>query len=143
MDRGQLTGAVFVDLRKAYDTVDHSMLLSKLPLYGINHEELQWFENYLFDRKQFVQFDGVKSETQSMSCGVPQGSMLGPLLFIMLINDIDLQLNHCEIILYADDAVIYCADKKCENIESQLKTAQLHKHCRGKRYCQRYMQSNR
>ena len=56
-----------------------------------------------------------------MSCGVPQGSILGPLLFIVLINDIDLQLKHCEIILYADDAVIYCADKSCENIQSQLK----------------------
>ena len=121
MDRGLLTGAVFVDLSKAYDTVDHSRVLSKLPLYGINREELQWFESYLFDRKQFVQFDGAKSETQSVSCGVPQGSILGPPLFILLINDIDLHLKHCEIILYADDAVIYCADKSCENIESQLK----------------------
>ena len=63
----------------------------------------------------------MKSETQSVSCGVPQGSILGPLLFILLINDIDLQLNNCEIILYADDAVIYCVDKSCESIESQLK----------------------
>ena len=122
MDRGLLTGAVFVDLRKAYDTVDHSRVLSKLPLYGINHEELKWFESYLFDRKQFVQFDGVKSATQSVFFGVPQGSILGPLLFTLLINDIDLQLNHCEIILYADDAVIYCAHKTCDIIESQLNT---------------------
>ena len=118
MDRGLLTGAVFVDLRKAYDTVDHARVLSKLPLYGINGEELKWLESYLFDRKQYVYFDGVKSATQSVSCGVPQGSILGPLLFTLLINDIDLQLNHCEIILYADDAVVYCADKSCENIES-------------------------
>ena len=127
MDRGLLTGAVFVDLRKAYDTVDHSRVLSKLPLYGINvsiypYMELKWFESYLFDRKQFVQFDGVKSATQSVFCGVPQGSILGPLLFTLLINDIDLQLNHCEIILYADDAVIYCVHKTCDIIESQLNT---------------------
>ena len=75
----------------------------------------------MFDRKQFVQFDRVKSETQSVSCGIFQGSILGILLFILLSNDIDLQLKHCEIILYADDAVIYCANKNCENIESQLK----------------------
>ena len=87
-----------MDLRKAYDTVDHSRVLSKLPLYGINHEELKWFESYLFDRKQFVQFDGVKSATKSVSCGVPEGSILGPILFTLQINDIDLQLNHCEII---------------------------------------------
>ena len=120
MDKGKLTGAVFLVLRKAYDTVDHSRVLSKLPLYGISHEELQWFENYLFDRKQSVQFDGIKSETQSVSCGVPQGSTLGPLLFTLLINDISLKLSHCETILYADDTVIYCADKNCESIERQL-----------------------
>ena len=120
MNRGQLTGAVFVDRREAYDTVDHSRLLSKLPLYGINREELKWFENYLFDRKQYVHFDGVKFATQYVSCGVPQGSILGPLLFIVQLNDIDLQLNHCEIILYADDVVIYCAHKNCDNIEDQL-----------------------
>ena len=120
MDRGLLTGAVFVDLRKAYDTVDHSRVLSKLTLYGINHKELKWFENYLFDTKQFVQF--VKSSTQSVSCGVPQGFILGPLLFTLLINDIYLQPNHCEIILYADDAGIYCAHKNYNNIESQLNT---------------------
>ena len=121
VERGLLAVAVFVDLRKAYYTVGHSRVLSKVPLYGINREELQWFESHLFDRKQFVQFDGVKSESQSVSCGVPHGSILGILLFILLINDIDLQLKHCEIILYADDAVIYCADKSCVNIESQLK----------------------
>ena len=74
----------------------------------------------MFDKKQYVYFDGVKSLTQSVSCGVPQGSILGPLLFTLLINEFDLQINHCEIILYADDAVVYCADKSCENIESQL-----------------------
>ena len=63
------------DLRKAYDTMDRSSVLSKIPLYGINGEELKWFESYLFDRKQDVHFDGVKSTTESVSCGVPQGSL--------------------------------------------------------------------
>ena len=64
----------------------------------------------------------MKSAAKSVSCGVPQGSILGPLLVTLQINDIDLQLNHCEIILYADDTIIYCAPKTGDNIESQLNT---------------------
>ena len=122
MDRGLLPGAVLVHLRKVYHTVGRARVLSKLSLYGINGEESKWFESYLFDRKQYVFFGRVKSATQSVSCGVPQGSLLGPLLFTLLINDIDLQLNHCEIVLYVDDAVIYCANKNCDNIESKFNT---------------------
>jgi hypothetical protein len=59
-----------------------SRIISKLPLYGIRDKELAWLESYLFDRKQFVQYDGHRSETQHIPCGVPQGSILGPLLFI-------------------------------------------------------------
>ena len=110
MDKGLMTGAVFVDLRKAFDTVDHARLLSKLTIYGIRNEELLWFEDYLF-RTQFVAFDGIESLVQPISRGVPQGLILGPLLFVLLINDIDIHLKYCEIILYADDTVIYYADK--------------------------------
>ena len=106
MDEGLMTGAIYIDLRKAFDTVDHARLLSKLSIYGIKNEELKWFEDYLFNRSQFVAFEGVESLTQIISCGVPQGSILGPLLFV-LINDIHLHLRRCEIILYADDTVIY------------------------------------
>lgn len=80
IDKGLMTGAVFLDLRKAFDTVDHSRIISKLPLYGIRDKELAWLESYLFGRKQFVQYDGYRSETQYIPCGVPQGSILGPLL---------------------------------------------------------------
>ena len=97
-----MTGAVFVDLRKAFDTVDHARLLSKLSIFGIRNKELNWFERYLFDRKHFV-FDGVKSDTRSIYCGVPQGSVLGPLLFLLLINDVELHLKYSQIILYVDD----------------------------------------
>ena len=102
-----MTGAVFVDLRKAFDTVDHARLLSKLTIYGIRNEELLWFEDYLFNRTQFVAFDGIESLVQPISRGVPQGSILGPLLLVPLINDIDIHMKCCEIILYADDTVIY------------------------------------
>ena len=120
MDRGLMTGAVFLDLRKAFDTVDHSRIISKLPLYGIRDKELAWLESYLFDRKQFVQYDGHRSETQHIPCGVPQGSILGPLLFIILINDMGTVLKQCEHILYADDTVLYTSGKLCEQIERKL-----------------------
>ena len=115
-----MTGAVFIDLRKAFDTVNHARLLSKLPIYGIKNKELCWFERYLFARKQIVSYDGALSEIQTISCGVPQGSILGPLLFTLLINDIDENLRQCEMTLYADDSVLYVAGKTCDVIEKKL-----------------------
>eukprot|EP00112_Aurelia_sp_Birch-Aquarium-sp1_P020323 Seg521.5 transcript_id=Seg521.5/GoldUCD/mRNA.D3Y31 product="putative RNA-directed DNA polymerase from transposon BS" protein_id=Seg521.5/GoldUCD/D3Y31 len=120
MDKGLLTGAVFVDLRKAFDTVDHARVLSMLPAYGIIERELNWFESYLFNRKHFVVFDGIKSKEESVTCGVPQGSILGPLLFSLLINYINLQLNNSSIILYADDTVIFTSDKNSNHIAEKL-----------------------
>ena len=110
-----MTGAVFIDLRKAFDTVDHARLLSKLPIYGIKNKELCWFESYLFGRKQIVSYDGALSEIQAISCGVPQGSMLGPLLFTLIINDIDKDLRQCEMNLYADFFYLF---KKQQDIKT-------------------------
>ena len=74
MDEGDLmTGAVFLDLRKAFDTVDHSRIIPKLLLYGIQDKELAWLESYLFGRNQFFQYDGYRSETQYIPCGAPKG----------------------------------------------------------------------
>lgn len=108
MDTGMMTGAVFVDLSKAFD------------IYGILNRELKWFESYLFNRSYFVSFHGVPSEVCSISCGVPQGSILGPLLFVLLINDLEFQLKYSQIILYTDDAVIYFADKDISIIQERL-----------------------
>ena len=119
MDKGLMTGAIFIELRKALDTVDHARLLSKLTIYGIDNEELLWLEDYLFNSTKFVAFEGVESLVPPISCGVPQGSILGPLLFVLLIND-DIHLKRCDIILYAEDTVIYCADRTGERIEEHL-----------------------
>ena len=106
IDKGYLTGEVFVDLWEVFDTIHHAKLVSKLPAYGIIGRELTWFEIYLFDRKNFVVFDRIRSDVESIVCGVSQGSILGLLLFSRLINDISLQLEKCSVILYADDSYI-------------------------------------
>ena len=111
MDRGQLTGALFIDLRKAFDTVDHSTLISKLPLYGIGHAEQRWIQNYLTQRSQIACFEGELSQEEEITYGVPQGSILGPLLFLIHINDVHLYTENCKTIMHADDTVLLLSDK--------------------------------
>ena len=94
---------VFVDLEKAFDTVNHSILLSKLEHYGIRHNALEWFRNYLTNRSQCVTVNGAKSSNLSINCGVPQGSILGPLLFIVYINDMHSALKRSIVHHFADD----------------------------------------
>ena len=81
---------------------------------------MSWFSSYSFDRKQFVAIDAQSSEMQPISCGVPQGSTLGPLMFLLLIDDIELNSKSCNIFLYADDTVWFYAGKKCAEIENIL-----------------------
>ena len=110
IDNGLLTGVIYLDLSKAFDTVSHSYLLSKLPSYGINGNELTWFQNYLFNRKQHIFYDGHLSKAFPVFRGVPQGSILGPTLFLLHLNDIDNCLCHSSIIKYADDTKFMLAE---------------------------------
>jgi hypothetical protein len=82
MDKGQLNSVVFLDLAKAFDMVDHEILLSKLQICGVDSMSLNWFKSYLFDRKQKCSVNGLVSNEHALLCGVPQGSILGPLLFL-------------------------------------------------------------
>ena len=86
MDKGKLTGALLIDLRKAFDTVDHQSLLSKLPYYGIENTKLRWIHDYLSHRSQIVNYEGEKSKEEQILFGVPQGSILGSLLFLIHVN---------------------------------------------------------
>ena len=111
---------VFIDLSKAFDTVSHSSLVNKLITFGIKSYELQWFTNYLLNRSQCVSFDGSMSEKFKITSGVPQGSILGPLLFILYINDIDNHLTRAHIIKYDDDTVLFLEGQDISEIEINL-----------------------
>ena len=81
-----LIGAVYLDLSKAFDTIGHRLLLNKLNTYRVSGKELNWFTDYLFNRTQIVKIENVRSDTEPVYCGVPQGSILGPLLFIVFLT---------------------------------------------------------
>ena len=92
-----------MDLKKAFDSVHHAGLLHKLRFYGIKGKELDWFTDYLFNRRQCVEYYSCKSDLYHVVNGVPQGSILGPLLFIVLMNDMLTMVKKCKILMYADD----------------------------------------
>ena len=101
-------------------TISHSALLEKLQAYGIERNEYQWFCSYLFNRKNFVSDGQTISNAEPVTCGVPQGSILGPLLFIIFINDLSDQMQYVSTIMYADDTVLFLSHKKKSEIERCL-----------------------
>ena len=107
LDKGKIPISIFLDLSKALDTLDHVILLQKLNYYGIKSVELKLFQDYLQNRTQYVSYDETNSDMYCISTGVPQGSILGSLLFIMYINDLCNASKLFKMIIYADDTTLY------------------------------------
>ena len=118
MDRCRLTGIVFLDLKKAFDTVDHNLLLSKLSAYAISDSAL--FAIYLQDRLQSVCIGNNISKPASIQLGVPQGSILGPQLFTLFVNDLPNSVTIGQVIMYADDTTIMYSSTNSAEIETGL-----------------------
>uniref|UniRef100_A0A8C5PV77 Reverse transcriptase domain-containing protein n=1 Tax=Leptobrachium leishanense TaxID=445787 RepID=A0A8C5PV77_9ANUR len=120
MEQGNLTGAIFLDFAMAFDTVDHGILLEKLKNSGIGDRTLTWFQSYVSDRSQYVSISGSSSLPLPVTCGVPQGSIVGPLLFTIFINDLPNVCKASAVHMYADDTVIYTSKPNLRQLEAVL-----------------------
>ena len=109
MGKNKMNLTIFLDLRKTFDTVDHSILIKKLNSCGIANRTGGWFESYLTNRYQFCTLNGNKSEPRKVTCGLHQGSCLGPLLFIICLNDFEKSLQFSRACIYADDTNVTAA----------------------------------
>ena len=114
-----MTDMILIDLQKAFDTIDHDVLLQKLYAVGFWKHTVNWFQSYLSNRSFLVNLENSFSQPASVSCGVPQGSILRPLLFLIYVNDMS-QAVKCDLFLYADDTCLVCQRKDINKIENQL-----------------------
>ena len=120
MEKGNICGAVFLDLTKVFDTVEHGILLTKLSSMGVSSNGLEWFRSYLSNRRHQTSCGNELSEPLPVTLGVPQGSILGPLLFLIYINELPGAVSHSQVSLYADDTVLYCFSKDPHQLEKKL-----------------------
>ena len=119
IDNNLFTCGVFIDLEKAFDTVHHKILLAKLQHYGVRGNANLWFESYLTNRVQTVNIQGNLSDKRNVSCGVPQGSILGPLLFLLYINDMHLSVKYSCLFHFADDTNLLLSSKSIKDLRKK------------------------
>lgn len=120
MDKGKICGAVFLDLSKAFDTINHTILLNKLSDIGVCNGDLAWFNSFLSSRFLRTACGPELSDSLECNMGVPQGSILGPLLFIVYINNLPSVVDHVQVSLYADDTVLYYFSSSVNDVEARL-----------------------
>ena len=120
IDNNLFTVGVFIDLQKAFDTVDHNILLEKLNHYGVRGKANEWFRSYLNNRKQFVSISGQNSSLMEMKYGVPQGSVLGPLLFLVYINDLNQAIKYSKTRHFADDTNLLISNSSLKQLKKHL-----------------------
>ena len=116
LDKGEYVLGVFLDIRKAFDSINHAVMLEKLEHYGFRGHSLKFLQSYLTNRQQFTVVNGQNSVTLPTSCGVPQGSVLGPLLFLLYVNDIQYAVQDAKARLFADDTSLLIHDKNLQNL---------------------------
>ena len=122
IDNGEMIGALFIDFRKTFDLVDHTILLRKLSLYKCNPSVINWFKSYLSNHQQTIESETGLADFANVRFGVPQGSIFGQTLFLIFINDLPLYLARCSCALFADDVTTHTHGKSVDTIEDNLQS---------------------
>ena len=130
LDKNNIILGIYFNFQKAFDTVNHDILLNKLYNYGIRGIMFNWIKNYLYNRKQYTVVNNVSSDVETINCGVPQGSVLGPLLFLVYINDISNVVTDSKLKLFADDTNLFIFGKNLTDVENKANKRQPQMHGR-------------